>query len=236
MGDQWIFRCFYLGVSSFGILLDYLLIFLLDLFVPSMSNIHWAGFGYPFAILNHERQRLSWSSGGRGSSRPGGSARRVILVVFQRGHSRQVTVQVAPAWRKETGRSVAIPPSNLEDVVHPQHRLWGRGPAHGRPLVEQSRIRPSLVASAYGTSHHWENCAADAHRGSHCRVRVLVSMTLLVVGSSCPFFFLSSRSYVSVPVVLYFAGGWVFEPWKLSTNPLFALLQEGPSCCYQYDH
>lgn len=37
--------------------------------------------------------------------------------------------------------------------------------------------------------------------------------------------------YVSVPVVLYFAGGWVFEPWKLSTNPLFALLQEGFPCC-----
>jgi hypothetical protein len=37
--------------------------------------------------------------------------------------------------------------------------------------------------------------------------------------------------YVSVPVMLYFAGGWVFEPWPLSANPFVALLQEGFPCC-----
>ena len=37
--------------------------------------------------------------------------------------------------------------------------------------------------------------------------------------------------YVSVPCVLYFAGGWVFEPWHLSTNPIIAVLQEGFPCC-----
>ena len=34
-----------------------------------------------------------------------------------------------------------------------------------------------------------------------------------------------------VVCVLYFAGGWVFEPWHLSTNPIIAVLQEGFPCC-----
>lgn len=37
--------------------------------------------------------------------------------------------------------------------------------------------------------------------------------------------------YVSVPSVIYFASGWLFEPWHLSKNPVLAVMQEGFPCC-----
>jgi antibiotic biosynthesis monooxygenase (ABM) superfamily enzyme len=52
-------------------------------------------------------------------------------------------------------------------------------------------------------------------------VKVILNVSVLVI----------VVVYVAVPIVIYYAAHWLFEPWTKSSNPIVSVLEEGLPCC-----